>query len=758
MELQYQIGNNYVDISRNLIIVNKGSDLEQQITLPPKTLAVLTELAQRQGQVLSHESLMNSVWQDSVVSPNSLQRCITQLRKALGDDSKKQFFIKTHAKKGYSLELNVVFLSPTNENNVNALNEETSQASAISSGQLSKSQTFFFRSKNVMIVFFCLVILASFSYLSPTPRHFDFNTLTPLTATDAKEMNASFSPDGKFIIFHRFDGLCSNNIWAKEISTGKETQLTTQYGFYGAHHFTDKGDKIAFMAKEDCGSQKKIKQNLTELSLAGLSPKGLSLKALNLQKKNLEEQSKTCWNLMTLDYRLALKQPQAPVVAASCSQGELSDPVWLDNGNIAALKKENNHWQIVKFMPKAPIHTLLYADSEKNYYHLLYNKALDQLIAIGINSNDEHVIDLLNSKGKLLSSHIIIRPDTLPPFKLIHPIQDPQQQQLIFTTGKRLYSLSFVGKVEQVSRFNHNRISRINFSQDGESLVAVQGIIDTDIVKLSLMEITSTNHSSDSDEKPDSHDFNQVHQTYPSLARSTFQDRDAQFQPQGELIAFISSRSGTEQIWLKDKNEVSKLTNFAMGTAIDSFRWSETGESVLVVADSMLTKVLLDKTIINYPLTFAVPKLFHWSVENNILALIRKGGEQQLVFYNLETHKLTKHVSADIKWAAKANDGKIVYLDDDNVFWLIKGGEKQLITQLYQQVGSQRFIIKNDMIYSMNRKAKLWQYDIEGQVFTVIGQLDKYTNFVSDLRKDELLLTHILSAKKEIVMLSHKEE
>jgi len=752
MELQYQIGNNYVDISRNLIIVNKGSDLEQQITLPPKTLAVLTELAQRQGQVLSHESLMNSVWQDSVVSPNSLQRCITQLRKALGDDSKKQFFIKTHAKKGYSLELSVVFLSQTNNSNANALNKQIQQTSTIGFEQ-STSQTLFFRSKNIMIVFFCLIILASFSFLSPTPRHFNFNTLTPITATDAKEMNASFSPDGKYIIFHRFDGLCSNNIWAKEISTGKESQLTTQYGFYGAHHFTDEGDQIAFMAKEDCGPKEKIRRNLAELNL-----KESSQTALNQQKLNFEEQSKTCWNLMTLDYRLALKEPQAPVVAASCSQGELSDPVWLDNGNIAALKKENNFWQIVKFMPKAPIHTPLYADSEKNYYHLLYNKSLDQLIAIGINSNDEHVIDLLNSKGKLLSSNIIIRPETLPPFKLIHPIQDPQQQQLIFTTGKRLYSLSFVGKVEQVSRFNHNHISRINFSQDGESLVAVQGTIDTDIVRLSLMEIASTKRSSGSDEKPDSHDFNQVHQTYPSLARSTFQDRDAQFQPQGELIAFISSRSGTEQIWLKDKSQVSQLTHFAMGTAIDSFRWSETGESVLVAADAMLIKVLLDKTIISYPLTFAVPKLLHWSVENNVLVLIRKGGEQQLASYNLDTHQLTKHASADIKWAARANDGKIVFLDDNNVFWLIKGDEKQLIMKLYQQVGSQRFIVKNDIIYSMNRKAKLWQYDIEKQIFSVIGQLDKYTNFVSDLRKDELLLTHILSAKKEIVMLSHKED
>lgn len=44
------------------------------------------------------------VWKDSVVNQNTLQRAIAQLRKVFGDD---KTFIKTHVKKGYSLDATV---------------------------------------------------------------------------------------------------------------------------------------------------------------------------------------------------------------------------------------------------------------------------------------------------------------------------------------------------------------------------------------------------------------------------------------------------------------------------------------------------------------------------------------------------------------------------------------------------------------------------------------------------------------------------
>jgi len=98
MHSPFLLNGHLVDPSRNQIILSK-----KIIDVPPKAIAVLTLLAKNAGQVVSHDELMEKVWPNAVVGPNTLQRSITQLRKALGDNSKQQQLIKTHAKQGYSL-------------------------------------------------------------------------------------------------------------------------------------------------------------------------------------------------------------------------------------------------------------------------------------------------------------------------------------------------------------------------------------------------------------------------------------------------------------------------------------------------------------------------------------------------------------------------------------------------------------------------------------------------------------------------------
>ncbi|OFC69367.1 hypothetical protein BFC18_18305 [Alteromonas confluentis] len=67
-------------------------------------MAVLVYLAEHAHTVVSQEALYNAVWPRGIFNPGVLQRCIAQLRKALSDDAKNPVFIKTHPKRGYSLE------------------------------------------------------------------------------------------------------------------------------------------------------------------------------------------------------------------------------------------------------------------------------------------------------------------------------------------------------------------------------------------------------------------------------------------------------------------------------------------------------------------------------------------------------------------------------------------------------------------------------------------------------------------------------
>lgn len=733
----YQIANHTVDIARNQITRDLNSESEFSQTLPPKTIMVLTELAKSQGQVISHDQLMNSVWGNTVVSSNSIQRCIAQLRKALLDDRTQQRIIKTHAKKGYSLELGVKFIQEEITplvNNVDhqqfipiiaeSVTDEVSPQDNPDKSPFKKLLTLIQQKMSTPRNIFSIIGVAILSFLFyefylPKSREFSFDVLSPITSSDNLERNASYSPDGKYILFHRYDGLCDNNIWAKELATGKESRLTKTYGFYSDHNFTENGNKLAFMAKVSCGPNKK-------------------------QKK--------CWNLMTLDFGKALREPQQPELTVSCDQGLLSNPIWLENGNIVALNRQDTKWNIVKFMPGSPGLVSLYTSNEKSYYYLNYSKDSKELIALATNSSNEQVIDVISPKGELISSHIIDHSNIISPYELITPIIDPQVDQLLFSTGKRLFSLSFTGEIAHVSTLNYNYLSNIKMNETGDNIVAVQGVIDTDIAKINIDNI-DLNVETKLD-KVSTVNFNQLRQPYPSIARSIAEDYDAKFQPKGELIAFISTRSGTSQIWMKHKEQLSQLTNFPIDTKISSFSWSPSGSSIILVANAELVNVYLDKEIKKIPLGFGVLNIYQWRENNEVLLKVRRAGQPQLIKYNLATNELTTLLTEEVKWAINTESDQLMYLDLNNLFWISKENKTESINKLEEQFGSKRFVFENGNIFGINSNKKLWRYKPKTGDFKVLHEMDTYTHFVSDIKEPELLLTQIIAAKQEVVVLT----
>ncbi len=75
----------------------------QVIRLEPRVMAVLLFLVERRAAVVSHDELLAGVWRDAHVTPTSLARSISVLRRALGDDAKRPIYIETVPKRGYRL-------------------------------------------------------------------------------------------------------------------------------------------------------------------------------------------------------------------------------------------------------------------------------------------------------------------------------------------------------------------------------------------------------------------------------------------------------------------------------------------------------------------------------------------------------------------------------------------------------------------------------------------------------------------------------
>lgn len=80
--------------------IRRGDDA---IRLEPKVMQVLTHLAATPGEVASKESIIDSVWADTYVGEAALSRCISELRRALGDDARAPRYIETLPKRGYRL-------------------------------------------------------------------------------------------------------------------------------------------------------------------------------------------------------------------------------------------------------------------------------------------------------------------------------------------------------------------------------------------------------------------------------------------------------------------------------------------------------------------------------------------------------------------------------------------------------------------------------------------------------------------------------
>jgi len=66
-------------------------------------MRLLLCLAEHAGEVVSIEELLNQVWPDVSVSPDSVYQAVTSLRRLLGDDAKQPTYIATVPRLGYRM-------------------------------------------------------------------------------------------------------------------------------------------------------------------------------------------------------------------------------------------------------------------------------------------------------------------------------------------------------------------------------------------------------------------------------------------------------------------------------------------------------------------------------------------------------------------------------------------------------------------------------------------------------------------------------
>ena len=105
--LRLRVGEQIVDVGA--LRVATRPDLPR---LTGKAVAVLIELVRHAGSTVTRDQLLERVWTGRFTTPDVLNQAITELRRALADDSRPPRYIETIPKVGYRLIARVQVLEP----------------------------------------------------------------------------------------------------------------------------------------------------------------------------------------------------------------------------------------------------------------------------------------------------------------------------------------------------------------------------------------------------------------------------------------------------------------------------------------------------------------------------------------------------------------------------------------------------------------------------------------------------------------------
>ena len=162
------------------------------------------------------------------------------------------------------------------------------------------------------------------------------------------------------------------------------------------------------------------------------------------------------------------------------------------------MQNNSERWKLISYSIDKNKSTDLYDLTGGDLIHFDYSSKEDLIAVISIHNDGLYYIDMLKPDGRIISSHPIIRPQELPKFHNIYPSFEPLNNQLVFSTGKQLFTLSYNGRIEKINLPFSDDLMEPRFHPDGKRLVMIKRMIDNDIVLQPLSEIEQQADLSDS--------------------------------------------------------------------------------------------------------------------------------------------------------------------------------------------------------------------------------------------------------------------
>ena len=432
---------------------------------------VLAFLAAHPRQVISQQALFDALWPDTLFSPGAIQRCIAQLRKAMGDDARSPIFISTHSKRGYCLDV-----------------VPSSGQTTLTKGHIKKGSWLVVGLLVVVWLYFNQQVIKQ-----DTDKGKLTGKLTPITSTSDYDFFPSYSSDGKTLAFIR-QKKGQGHIYLKDMETGKERQLTQDANNYLSIVWRKDNRSILFIVRG---------QNSDWVG-------NQSIDEVQAKEVFRLEGAGNIWRVFPKDnglyYMLA---------------------------NAAVNKKPIT--KIRHFSLKTNIHTDVLVSSDEFTAYRLAMSPDQKSLAIGGESPENKVEFRLFD----LQDYKLSKPFATLPLGFTEINWHPDGKTLLVHHLNELLTLSLDGEFTSLAYNNYQRIFNPVYHPDGLKIVLSLTERDTDLAT-----------------------FNIRTGQLDKFIDSDGEDHLASFSPNGQSIAFVSSRLGIQQLFISGKgHDISLFSN-----------------------------------------------------------------------------------------------------------------------------------------------------------------------------------------------------
>ena len=668
-----------------------------------KVLQVLTCLMTQQGQLVSMDKLMQEVWGQTVVSPNTLQRCIAQLRKAFGETSQSQNVIKTYPKRGYALIVPVFSEDDSIRSPTTVADNRQVVLSSLKSAKTTKTVK---SSAGLFGIVAMALALMLVIFQAPQPSTLQALQLqSQITSSDQHEDHASYSPDQRFIAFERFSSFCSSTFWLQQRADKSELQLTHEPLQFSGSAWSADSTQLALISSNRC----------------------------------VAPDHSPCWQVVVIKLDALLKDKTAASMnnVGSCEHQLLTQPVWTHDQQLLLLRQAKNTGRrsLVRMSVTDGQFTELLDDGDILTFTLLPNQQVLAITHVGSGQSELLKVTL---HGEILSRVPIQHQQHTSAFNQValHSLHAPQsphaRNQVLLESDGQLFVLQEDGTIKPVPTPSGLRLNRFAFA--GNNAVATMGGIDLDIIRSNL-----------------------EGEKLQTLLRSPAFESQAKLAPPGsstqQNMVFVSDRSGDNQIWLAQGAKLRQLSSFDSPVNINGLVWSADGKSVLANVNDMLFDLALDGQMNKLTSPVRIKYLHQVTAEGLLLLEYQHEFQEILALYQPTTGVLVPVQHGSFNQARLDHHGTLWFSDAD--FQLHQRQKNQKAAHLIlPEFTVNAFTIEGEHLLATTKSGELLQVDLQLQKPLVKAQLTASNLWISDASAEQILYNQKQTISTDIMEFS----